>query len=83
MTIQPLIQLVKHAHSARVRLRLHVNGDDLEVAQIADGLCILRDPRPHPPGNARLVVSVDDHTETHDVFLCHGISATSRKVIFF
>jgi hypothetical protein len=40
--------LVKDTHSARVRLRLLVNGDDLEVAQVGVDFCVLRDPRPTP-----------------------------------
>jgi hypothetical protein len=73
---------VHHTHSAKVRLRLLVNGDDLEVAQVGAGSCILRDPRPHPAGDAQLIVSIDGHTETHSVFLSHGIAADSREVAF-
>jgi hypothetical protein len=29
-----------------------------------------------------LIISGDYHTETHHVFLCHGISADSREVAF-
>jgi hypothetical protein len=78
-----MIQLAKQAHSAKVRLRLLVNGDDLEVAQVGDGSCILRDHRPHPSSDAQLVITVDGHTETYNVFLCHGITADSREVAFF
>ena len=76
-------RLAKHAHSARVRLRLLVNGDDLDVAQVCGDTCILRDHRPHPPSDAQLIIMVDDHTETHNVFLWQGISADSREVAFF
>jgi hypothetical protein len=75
-------RFVQRTHSAKVRLRLQVNGDDLEVAQVGDGLCVLRDPRPHPPGDAQLIITIDGHTETHPVFLCHGIAADSREVTF-
>jgi len=78
-----MIRSAKTAHSAKVRLRLFVNGDDLEVAQVGDGFCVLRDPRPHAACQAQLVVTIDDQTETHPVFLCHGISADSREVTFF
>ena len=74
--------LAKETHSAKVRLRLLVNGDDLEVAQVGVGSCILRDHRPHPPSDAQLIISIDGQTETHDVFLCHGISADSPVVAF-
>ena len=69
-------------HSAKVRLRLRVNGDDLDVAQVGPGFCVLRDLRPHPPSDAQLIITVDDHTETHRVSLCHGIAADSREVTF-
>jgi hypothetical protein len=75
--------VAKTAHSAKVRLRLLVNGDDLEVAQVGDGFCVLREARPHAAGDAQLTISIDDHTETHNVFHCHGIAADSREVAFF
>ena len=77
-----MIRSAKTAHSAKVRLRLLVNGDDLEVAQVGNGSCILRDPRPHPPCDAQLIVTVDGLTETHPVFLSHGITADCREVAF-
>jgi hypothetical protein len=29
-----------------------------------------------------LIVTIDGHTETHSVFLSHGIAADSREVAF-
>ena len=46
-------RLAKHAHSARVRLRLLVNGDDLEVAQVGGDSCILRECDVSPTRIAR------------------------------
>lgn len=77
-----MIQLAKQAHSAKVRLRLLVNGDDLEVAQVGPDSCVLRDPRPHPPSDAQLIITVDGESETYNVFLCDGISADSGEVRF-
>ncbi len=75
-------RIVQKAHSAKVRLRLRVNGHDLDVAQVGDGFCVLREPQPYPACDARLMITVDGRTETHRVFLYHGISADSREVAF-
>jgi hypothetical protein len=53
-----MIRLAKEAHSTNVRLRLLINGDDLELAQVGDGSCILRDHRPHSASDAQLIVTV-------------------------
>ena len=72
----------REAYSADVRVRLRIGERTLEVAQVGDGFCILRDHQPHEPANAKLDIIVDGRTVTHSIFLCQGILADLRRVSF-
>ena len=77
-----IIRPEREAYSADVRVRLRVNGDTLEVAQVGDGFCILRDHQPHAPSDAELDIIIDGRKVTHRIFLCDGILAGLRRVTF-
>jgi hypothetical protein len=77
-----MIHPEREAYSANVRVCLRVNGSTLEVAQVGDGFCILRDHQPHAPSDAELDIIVDGRKVTHHIFLCNGILDNLRRVAF-
>ncbi|HUY35655.1 MAG TPA: hypothetical protein VMV69_23125 [Pirellulales bacterium] len=71
-----------NGYSSNVRLELRLNGNTLQVAQVAPDWCILMDTIDHPPCDAELVMYIDDHRRTWQVKLPDGISKTSKRVQF-
>ena len=68
-------------HSARVRMRLELNGQSLPIAQLGPDFLVLDAPVSHPPGEASVILQVDDGERHWNVSLPKGISAASRRVI--
>ena len=67
-------------HSAQVKMRLLVNGSSIAVAQMGPDFLLVDAPINHPPGNASLVLQVDQSERRWDVHLPEGISAGSKRV---
>ena len=67
------------AHSADVRIYLHLNGYVLPVAQLGPEFLILRTPIDHPPCDAELAMSIDGDESRWSVHLPHGIRAEPGK----
>ena len=67
-------------HSAQVKIRLLVNGSSIAVAQMGPDFLLVDAPGNHPPGNASLVLQVDQSERRWDVSLPEGISAASKRV---
>ena len=67
-------------HSARVTMQLLVGGGSLPVAQMGPDFLLLDNPVDHPPGDASLVMRVDDSERRWNVHLPDGISAQSSRV---
>jgi hypothetical protein len=67
-------------HSADVRINLILNGDSIPVAQLGPGFLFLDVPSDHPPGDARIVMRVDQSEESWNVRLPDGISAGTNRV---
>ena len=67
-------------HSAQVKMRLLVNGSSIAVAQMGPDFLLVDAPINHPPGNASLVLQVDQSERHWDVHLPEGISAASKRV---
>jgi hypothetical protein len=67
-------------HSAQVKMRLLVNGSSIAVAQMGPDFLLVDAPINHPPGNASLVLQVDQSERRWDVNLPEGISAASKRV---
>ena len=61
-------------------MRLLVNGSSIAVAQMGPDFLLVDAPINHPPGNARLVLQVDQSERRWDVNLPEGISAASKRV---
>ena len=67
-------------HSAQVKMRLLINGSSFAVAQMGPDFLLVDAPINHPPGNASLILQVDQSERRWDVHLPEGISATSNRV---
>lgn len=67
-------------HSAQVKMRLLVNGSSIAVAQMGPDFLLVHAPIDLPPGNACLVLQVDQSEHCWDVHLPEGISAESKRV---
>ena len=61
-------------------MRLLVNGSSIAVAQMGPDFLLVDAPINHPPGNASLVLQVDQSERRWDVNLPEGMSATSKRV---
>jgi hypothetical protein len=71
---------IQGGHSALVKMRLLVNGSSIAVAQMGPDFLLVDAPINHPPGNAGLVLQVDQSERRWDVHLPDGISAESKRV---
>lgn len=67
-------------HSAQVDMHLLVNGGSIPVAQMGPDFLILKEPSDHPPGQATMVLQVDQSERRWPVRLPNGISAGSKRV---
>ncbi|MCI0748905.1 MAG: hypothetical protein L0Y58_26160 [Verrucomicrobia subdivision 3 bacterium] len=63
-----------------MKMRLLVNGSSIGVAQMGPDFLLVDAPINHPPGNASLVLQVDQIERRWDVHLPEGISAASKRV---
>lgn len=61
-------------------MRLLVNHTSITVAQMGPDFLLVDDPINHPPGDAIVVLQVDQSEHRWNVDLPDGISATSRRV---
>ena len=75
-----ITSLSQGGHSAQVKMRLLVNGSSISVAQMGPDFLFLDAPINHPPGNASLVLQVDESERRWDVNLPEGISVASKRV---
>ncbi len=67
-------------HSAQVKMRLLVNGGSIPVEQLGPDFLLVDTPFDHPPGDASMVLQVDQSERRWNVHLPHGISAGSKRV---
>ena len=61
-------------------MRLLVNGSSIAVAQMGPDFLLVDAPINHPPGNASLILQVDQSERRWNVHLPEGISAASKRV---
>jgi hypothetical protein len=67
-------------HSAQVKMRLLVNGGSISVVQMGPDFLLVDAPINHPPGDASVVLQVDQSERRWNVRLPDGISADSKRV---
>jgi hypothetical protein len=71
---------IRYGHSALVQLHLKVGAEILELAAVGPLGVRLREPTAFPPGEAEVVMNVDDFESRWPVYLPDGISANSRDL---
>lgn len=64
-------------HSAQVKIQLLIDGNCVPVSQLGPDFLFLDAPFEHPPGNARLVLQVDQSERRWEIWLPNGISAAA------
>jgi hypothetical protein len=70
-------------YSAQIELYLLLDGQRLEVEQVAGGFFVLRDSHAIPPGTkATLVIKIDGREEREEVFLKSGTTDNEQIVHF-
>jgi hypothetical protein len=70
-------------HSAKVDIRLHVSGMNLDVAQVSREFLILREACEVAPGTTgQVVVTIDGREHVYPVLFNEGIQPQSRRVRF-
>lgn len=67
-------------HSAQVQIRLLVGNADLSVAQLGPDFLLVDTPGDLPPGEASIVMRVDESERHRSVSLPQGVSAASHRV---
>ena len=67
-------------HSAQVKIQLLLNGGSIPVSQLGPDFLLLKDPFDYPPGNASLILQVDQSERRWPICLPEGISAASSRV---
>ncbi|MEX2026529.1 MAG: hypothetical protein WEH44_04495 [Pirellulaceae bacterium] len=72
----------RERHSSLVQIRLEIDGQALQVAQVGENSLILREPCQFSKSPAKIVIVVDGQKSEHPVFLHHGISLESCIVHF-
>jgi hypothetical protein len=67
-------------HSAQVKIQLLIDGGVVPVAQMGPDFLFADDPFDHPPGDASLILRVDESERRWNVCLPEGMSAGSNRV---
>ena len=68
------------AHSAQVEMLLLVNGDSIGITHMGPDYLLIESPADHPPGEASIMLKVDDRENRWKVMLPDGISRASNRV---
>ena len=68
------------AHSARVKMCLIVDGESIPIAQMGPDFLLVDTASDHPPGEATIVLQVDESERRWQVRLPDGISKASPRV---
>jgi hypothetical protein len=68
------------AHSARVEMRLIVNGVSIGITHMGPDFLFIESASDCPPGDATIVLQVDQSERRWNVRLPNGISANSKRV---
>jgi hypothetical protein len=68
------------AHSAQVEMCLIINGSSISVTQMGPDFLFVEGGHDHPPGQATVVLQVDDTERRWQVNLPDGISKDAKRV---
>lgn len=72
--------LIRGGHSTIVKIWLVLDDKSIPVAQMGPDFLLLNAPFDYPPGNAGVVLQVDQSERRWKVRLPDGISAASNRV---
>lgn len=67
-------------HSARVRMRLRLNGISFRIAQMGPDFLFVESPADYPPTRATIELQVDDVHRAWEVNLPRGMQAGDTRV---
>jgi hypothetical protein len=68
------------AHSARVTMCLIIDGESIPIAQMGPDFLLVDSAIDHPPGEATIVLQVDDSERRWQVRLPDGTSRDSKRI---
>ena len=68
------------AHSAHVEMQLLVNGRSISITHMGPDYILVESPIDHPPGEASIVLKVDESESRWKVRLPDGVSKASNRV---
>jgi hypothetical protein len=68
------------AHSARVEMRLIIKGSSISITQMGPDFLLIEGGHDHPPGEATIVLQVDDAERRWQVKLPDGISKDANRI---
>jgi hypothetical protein len=68
------------AHSADVRMHLHVNGHVIPIAQMGPNFLIVHHSIDHSPALAEIHLSIDGTEDSWSVLLPEGLQSGRRRV---
>jgi hypothetical protein len=68
------------AHSARVEMRLFIEGASLGITHMGPDFVLVESPVDMAPGRARVFLKVDDSESQRNVWLPKGISKDCNRV---
>ena len=71
----------QNGYSADVNMSLLVNGSSLSIAQLGRDFLLLDEGIDHPPGNASIILRVDEDEKTWEVHLPDGLASNNRRVV--
>ena len=69
------------AHSAHVEMQLLVNGASISITHMGSDYVLVESPADYPPGEASIVLKVDESESRWKVRLPEGISRASNRVV--
>jgi hypothetical protein len=69
------------AYSAKVEMQLIVNGDTLSITHMGPDFLFVQSPAEYPPGEATIVVQVDQSVRRWIVRLPDGLRPGHKRVL--
>jgi len=75
-----MAQETNGAHSAHVEMQLIVNGDVIQITHMASDYVFVQCDREYPPGEAIIILQVDESRRQWTVRLPQGVSKGASKV---
>ena len=77
------MDIVHHqgAYSARVEMNMIVNGATIKITHMGPDFLFIESSDDYPPGEALIILKIDDRERRWKVKLPEGISSRSKRVV--